>query len=159
MAITHTFKGSASGYGYSAYIEDGELVIHYESPHEGGEVFRGTREEFGSSKILNVLNRENKKLYNSINKYYVDEAVFECIMAERLKELGWDEETRTRRFKVKLYMTNHDVYSCLVRGRSEADVINKLMPKIPEVLTIQTYDANVFAVRSENISAIEFVED
>lgn len=56
-------------------------------------------------------------------------------------------------------MSNHDVYSCLVRGRSESGVIEKLMPKIPEVLTIQTYDANVFAVRSENISAIEFVED
>lgn len=88
MAITHTFKGSASGYGYSARIEDGELVIYYESPHEGGQVFKGTYEEFISSRTLSYLKKENQKLYNSIIMYYTNEAVYKVAMARSLKELG-----------------------------------------------------------------------
>ena len=51
------------------------------------------------------------------------------------------------------------VHQVLVRGLSESSVINKLFPKIPEVLTLQTLDARVIAVRSAEISVAEFMED
>lgn len=42
MARTHTFKGSASaGYGYFAYIEDGQLVIGEDWGREGGILYKG----------------------------------------------------------------------------------------------------------------------
>jgi hypothetical protein len=60
-------------------------------------------------------------------------------------------------------MDNQDVHNCLVRGSSQAGVIKKLLPDVPEVLTLQAYSSsyriNVFAVRSEKISAVEFMED
>ena len=74
------------------------------------------------------------------------------------KDYGFDEETKTILFKVKIYNKNGAVHNCLVRGRFQADVIKKLMPQIPEVLTLQTPSADVFAIRSDEISAVEFVE-
>ena len=79
--------------------------------------------------------------------------------AEDLKnDYGFDEETKTILFKVKLHKKNGVVHNVLVRGRFQADVIKKLMPQIPEVLTLQTPSADVFAIRSDEISAVEFVE-
>ena len=75
------------------------------------------------------------------------------------KDYGFDEETKTILYKVKIYNKNGAVHICLVRGRFQADIIKKLMPQIPEVLTIQTVNADVFAIRSSEISAVEFVED
>ena len=72
MAITHTFAGSKSdyGYGYYAYIEDGLLVIGEDWPHEGGEVYRGKYADAG--KVLARLKQDNsaKTIFNSIEKYY-----------------------------------------------------------------------------------------
>lgn len=70
MSITHTFAGSRAGhdYGYYAFIENGELVIGDDWPHEGGTLYRGTY--FGASRIMKTLERENVRLFNSINKYY-----------------------------------------------------------------------------------------
>ena len=73
-------------------------------------------------------------------------------------DYGFDEETKTILFKVKLHKKNGVVHNVLVRGRFQADVIKKLMPQIPEVLTLQTPSADVFAIRSDEISAVEFVE-
>ncbi len=151
MAITYTFKGGKDlyGYGYFAYIEDGQLVIGEHWPREGGVTYRGTYRDAG--KALTDLKKNAESLYNHIIKYY----------EEKLKEdLQFDEATKTILFKVKLHMDDgHTIHSVLVRGRFQADVIKKLFPPVPEVLTLQTYNANVFAVRSEKISAAEFVED
>lgn len=67
MAITHTFAGSRD-YGYYAFIENGELVIGENWPHEGGEIYRGTF--FNATKVMRNLEKENVRLYNSITKYY-----------------------------------------------------------------------------------------
>ena len=75
------------------------------------------------------------------------------------KDYGFDEATKTILFKVKIYNKNGHVHNCLVRGRFQADAIKKLMPQVSEVLTIQTVNADVFAIRSNEISAVEFVED
>jgi hypothetical protein len=79
---------------------------------------------------------------------------------EDLKEkLGFDEATKTILFKVKLHKKNRVVHKVLVRGRFQADVIKKLMPPISEVLTLQTPSGDVFAIRSDEISAVEFVDE
>ena len=71
MARTHTFKGSASaGYGYFAYIEDGQLVIGEEWGRDGGILFRGTYEEAVKQGWLSKLWRERQKLFSSIEEYY-----------------------------------------------------------------------------------------
>ena len=62
-------------------------------------------------------------------------------------------------FRIKLYMDNGKEHICQVRGRFESDVIKKLTPQVPEVLVLQDDFANVFACRSEKISAIEFLDD
>ena len=68
MSITHTFAGSRAnhGYGYYAFIENGELVIGEDWPHEGGEVYRGTF--FNAGRAMKNLEKENIRLFNSINK-------------------------------------------------------------------------------------------
>lgn len=78
---------------------------------------------------------------------------------EDFKKYGFDEETKTILFKVKLHKKNRVVHKVLVRGRFQADVIKKLMPPIPEVLTLQTPNGDVFAIRSDEISVVEFVDD
>lgn len=149
MARTHTFKGSAEpGCGYAAFIEEGKLLITEDWGNWGGILYHGDYSH--AANFLIRLKKEAPKLYNSIVEYYKN---------EMLKAHGFDEETKTILFKVKLHMDNGNVHNVLVRGRSQAGVIQKLFPAVSEVLTIQTYDANVFAVRSENITAAEFVED
>lgn len=161
MARTHTFKGSATaGYGYFAFIEDGQLVIGEDWGREGGVYFRGFYTEAVANGHMNSLKTEDPVLYNDIEKYFIKHGVISDEQEALKKKYGFDEETKTVLFKVKLYMDDgHTVHSVLVRGRYQADVIKKLFPTVAEVLTLQTYNANVFAVRSEKISAAEFVED
>lgn len=200
MARTHTFKGSASaGYGYFAYIEDGQLVIAEDWGQEGRVLFRGTYEEAVKQGWLSKIWRERHKLFSAIEEYYTKDAkkvnVSDAAPVEETttkqfkdsrdlhgngwygyiekyisqkhaktdleklkKDHGFDEETKTILFKVKIYNKNGAVHNCLVRGRFQADVIKKLMPSIPEVLTIETCHADVFAIRSSEISAAEFVD-
>ena len=149
MARTHTFVGSAEpGCGYAAFIEDGKLLITEDWGSWGGILYHGDYSH--AANFLIRLKKEAPTLYNSIVEYYKNEL---------LKAHGFDEETKTIRFKVKLFMDNREVHNVLVRGRFQADVIKKLMPQIPEVLILQTWDAREFAVRSNKIDAIEFVED
>jgi hypothetical protein len=70
MAITHTFKGSKGGgrYGYYAYIEDGLLVVGEDWPREGGEIYRGSF--VNAFDALEVLRKNEPKLFNSITEYY-----------------------------------------------------------------------------------------
>ena len=149
MSITHHFKNSAGngGYGYYGYIEDGQLVIGENWPREGGIVYRGTYREV-PVRYMEELKTKATRLYNSITKYYSEVAI-EPKTASPSGTL----------WKVKLHMDNGTVHKCLVRGTSESSIIMKLLPPIPTVHTIQSYTAEVFAVRSERISAIEFVKE
>ena len=159
MARTHTFKGSSNDYGYSAYIEDGQLVLEYWDPRSGGVYFRGSLAEAFATKVreLAEIKKYNVRLYNDIEKYYLEHKA-EDEIDKLKKKYSFDEETKTILFKVKLHKKNGVVHNVLVRGRFQADVIKKLMPQIPEVLTLQTPSADVFAIRSDEISAVEFVE-
>ena len=75
MARTHTFKGSASaGYGWSAFIEDGSLVIDYHNPREGGAVYMGNYEG-AADYWLNRIKTEDKVLYDDIEKYFTKHGV------------------------------------------------------------------------------------
>lgn len=160
MAITHRFNDSRdySGYGYSGYIEDGQLVLCYDAPREGGIYFRGSYNEAVANKHIAELKREDKVLYDDIEMYFIKHGVRD-VTEDLKKKYSFDEATKTVLFKVQLYMDNRQVHNALVRGRSQSGVVEKLMPKIPEVLMLQTWDAREFAVRSEKISAVEFVED
>lgn len=160
MAITHQFKDSRDfhGNGWYGYIENGQLVICHEAPREGGVLFKGTYKEAAERGWLAALLREDQRLYNDIEKYFIKHGVKDDT-EDLKKKYSFDEATKTILFKVKLFMDNREVHNVLVRGRFQADVIKKLMPQIPEVLTLQTYSGDVFAVRSSKISAVEFMED
>ena len=157
--IKHRFNDSrdSRGNGYSGYISVyGELVLEYDDPRNGGEYYRGSYDRAGSE--LRNLKTHDPVLYNDIERYFSQKQA-KAQLEKTKKEYGFDEETKTILFKVKLFMDNHEVHNVLVRGRFQADVIKKLMPPISEVLTLQTYSGDVFAVRSGKISAVEFVED
>ena len=157
MARTHTFKGSNFEYGYYAYIEDSyKLVIGEERGREGGILFRGTYEEAAERGWLATLLREDQKLYHEIDKYFIKHGTEPMVPIK--------EKTSSPAgvlWKVKLYMANTEapIIYVQVRGLNEACVINKLFPKVPEVLTLQTHDARVIAVRSDKISAAEFMQE
>ena len=169
MAITHHFKGSKDsyGYGYFGYIVDGKLVLGESWPREGGEVFRGTYQDARATRYFAELEQKAPQLYNSIVKYYAthkDEQSYSEVKQpasdeEFKKQVGFDPETITVLYRVKLHMDNHKTHIVLVRGRSESSVVAKLTPKIPEVIMMQTESANVFAVHSQKISAIEFLDN
>ena len=148
MARTHTFVGSAEpGCGYAAFIEEGKLLITEDWGNWGGILYHGDYSH--AANFLIRLKKEAPTLYNSIVEYYKN---------EMLKAHGFDEETKTILFKVKIYNKNGAVHNCLVRGRTQSGIIFRLMKGDPEVHTLQTSSANVFAIRSDEISAVEFVE-
>lgn len=156
--ITHHFKDSRDcyGYGYFGYIENGQLVICQEAPREGGVLFRGTYEEAAERGWLATLLREDQRLYHDIDKYFTKHGAEPKVPIR--------EKTGSPAgvlWKVKLYMANTEapIIYVQVRGTSEAGVINKLFPKVPEVLTLQTHNARVIAVRSDMISAAEFMPE
>ena len=157
MARTHTFKDSRDRYGngWYGYIENGQLVICYDAPHEGGIVFSGTYEEAAEHGWLATLLREDQRLYHDIDNYFIKHGTEPMVPIK--------EKTSSPAgvlWKVKLYMkTELMIHYVLVRGTSESSVINKLFPKVPEVLTLQTHDARVIAVRSDTISAAEFMPE
>ena len=156
--ITHQFKDSRDlhGNGWYGYIEDGKLVIGHEAPREGGILFRGTYEEAAERGWLATLLREDEKLYHDIDLYYIKHGTEPMVPIK--------EKTNSPAgvlWKVKLYMANTEapIIYVLVRGTCESSVIRKLFPKVPEVLTLQTHDARVIAVRSDKISAAEFMPE
>ena len=167
VCVLKAISGKDSyGYGYFAYIEDGELVVGENWPHEGGVHFRGPVSD--ASRALTYLMNEQKhrpsydinRLNNEVFDYYKKSLASEEEQQQLKKKYSFDEETKTILFKVKLHMDDgHTIHSVLVRGRFQADVIKKLFPVNAEVLTLQTYNGDVFAVRSNRISAAEFVED
>lgn len=159
--IIYRFKDSRDrrGNGYSGYVDrDGKLVLEYDDPRNGGCYFRGSYSKAVEEGYLRNLKVHDPVLYEAIEKYFIKHGVKDDT-EDLKKKYSFDESTKTVLFKVQLYMENRQVHNVLVRGRSQAGVVDKLMPKIPEVLMLQTWDAREFAVRSEKIYAIEFVED
>lgn len=158
VGVTYRFKDSrdSSGNGYSGYIKNGQLVLEYDDPRNGGTYYRGSYE--GAECELRNLKTHDPVLYNDIEKYFIKHGVKDD-QEDLKKKYSFDEATKTVLFKVQLYMDNRQVHNVLVRGRFQSGVVDKLMPKIPEVLLLQTWDAREIAVRSEKISAVEFVED
>ena len=156
--FTHTFQDSrdSHGYGWYAYIENGKLVIGHEAPREGGVLFRGTYEEAAERGWLVTLLREDQRLYHDIDLYFIKHGTEPMVPIK--------EKTSSPAgvlWKVKLYMANTEapIIYVQVRGTCESSVICKLFPKVPEVLTLQTHDARVIAVRSDKISAAEFMPE
>lgn len=98
MARTHTFKGSASaGYGYFAYIEEGQLVIGEDWGREGGILYRGQYRDAGE--YLARLHENAPKLYKSITQYYTAGAYDETGKFALISEKSPAEETITKQFK------------------------------------------------------------
>ena len=66
----YTFAG-ADDYGYYSWCENGEILIGYHAPREGGTLYQGEwRGE--ETPYLNDIKRENPKMYNSIIKFFED---------------------------------------------------------------------------------------
>lgn len=114
MAITHTFAGSRGGrnYGYYAFIENGELVIGEDWPHEGGEVYRGTF--FNAGRAMRNLEKENVRLYNSICKYYDQhpEQVNNTILMNLKPGIKFKREEDSEEYM----LIDFDVSKCFVFG-------------------------------------------
>lgn len=114
MAITHTFAGSRAGrnYGYYAFIENGELVIGEDWPHEGGEVYRGTF--FNAGRAMRTLEKENVRLYNSICKYYEQHP--ENVSMTMLMNLKPGTKFKRKDDDEKYMLIDIDVSKCFVFG-------------------------------------------
>lgn len=162
MAITHQFRSSTSdmGYGYTGYIEDGKIVINEHWPREGGTVFRGTYEELLKTRYVDELKEKAARLYNSIVKYYTEHKNEACHDEPNTKKPIKEITTSPAGvlWDVALMLKSGARVHVRVRGLSEASVIQKLFPALPEVLTLQTPEARVIAVRSADISVAEFEE-
>ena len=153
MSRDYTFKDSrdSRGNGYSGYVENGQLVLEYDDPRSGGEYFRGSYDQAWHLGHIERLKRDDPRLYNAIEKYY----------SKHDPDVSVREKTSSPAgvlWQVKLYMDNGRELNCQVRGLNEACVIKKLFPKIPEVLTLQGWNANVCAVDSKKIMAVEFID-
>ena len=137
MAITHTFKGSkgANGYGYYAYISDGELVIGESWPHEGGELYRGSYENAG--KAIASLRKEAPVIADDIEAYYAEELVKNAApKAARNNDTHarWASLVYDGATGLPLFVCSNCAYSALndFRGRSTA---SKFCPHCGKYMT------------------------
>ena len=156
MAITHFFRDSRDSYGcgWYGFIENGQLVIGYDAPREGGVHYRGNY--MGASRVLAELKKEDTVLYNDIEKYFIKHGVPD------VPDVTIKEKTSSPAgvlWKVQLFMDNGHTHFCQVRGLSESSVIKKLTPPVPEFITVQDFDANIMAIDSKKISVIQFLGD
>lgn len=65
-----TFAG-AEEWGYYSYFENGELVIEYHAPREGGELYRG-KYMGEQTPYLSDIKMENVRMYNDIVKFFTN---------------------------------------------------------------------------------------
>ena len=63
-----TFAG-AGEWGYYSWYENGEIVIEYHAPREGGELYRGEYKG-EQTPYLNEIKKENVRMYNDIIKFF-----------------------------------------------------------------------------------------
>ena len=67
--MVHWFGGNDGKWGWFSFVENGDLVIGTDFPHEGGELYRGKYRGDDTPHILS-LKRENIRQYNRIVKYF-----------------------------------------------------------------------------------------
>lgn len=157
MAITRTFKSNKDiyGNGYYGYIEDGQLVLGEEWPHEGGITYRGSYSD--AKKHLEGLKAKAPRLYNDIEKYYTlhDPDVVEADRDYINKKIAEATEVMWR---VKIFIEGGVSHTCCMRSANEDALIKQLMPATPTVITLPTCEASTFVVRSNKICAIEIMK-
>lgn len=150
--ITHQFKDSRDlhGYGYSGYIEKGQLVLCYEAPREGGVYYRGNYEGAGCE--LRNLKTHDPILYNDIEKYFTKHGVSD--ESDR-KDLGGSKETK---YTVRLFLNNSKEIVAVIPGTSETDVIRKIMLPVPDTVIMYDLEGRTMAVRSDKIYTVAILD-
>lgn len=150
--ITHQFKDSRDlhGYGYSGYIEKGQLVLCYEAPREGGVYYRGNYEGAGCE--LRNLKTHDPILYNDIEKYFTKHGVKD--ESDR-KDLGGSKETE---YTVRLFLNNGKEIVAVIPGTSETDVIRKIMLPVQATVIMYDLEGRTMAVRSDKIYTVAILD-
>ena len=137
--ISHKFGNSNDiyGYGYFAYIEDGQLVIGENWPREGGITYRGTyrdaTERLQKLKTEDELLWQNIELYYSIHKEGVVEPFPENVIsaedARKISELNMKKDAWSVIFK--LIKKQCELGSCVLTfDEEEEDVYFKEHRKV-----------------------------
>jgi hypothetical protein len=168
MSITHTFAGSNSlkgGYGYYAFIENGELVIGENWPREGGETYRGTFAN--ASRAMRTLEKEAPRLYSSIIKYYTEKPEeigkiitpeiktfkdklteradsYEINIANYVEEIKEKMQDNFNLRKFKLCLIDSKPNSLVVSGYEGPDTFSLFVPKSVSPETYQKLFINAF---------------
>ena len=137
--ISHNFGNSNDmyGYGYFAYIEDGQLVIGESWPREGGITYRGTYRD--ATKRLQKLKTEDELLWHNIELYYsmhkeevvepFPENVISAENARKISELNMKKDAWSVIFK--LIKKQCDLGSCVLTfDEEEEDVYFKEHRKV-----------------------------
>ena len=150
--ITHQFKDSRDlhGYGYSGYIEKGQLVLCYEAPREGGVYYRGNYEGAGCE--LRNLKTYDPVLYDDIEKWFTKHGVKD--ESDR-KDLSGNKETK---YTVRLFMNNGKEFNAVISGESETDVIRKIMLPVPDTVMMYDLEGRTMAVRSDKIYTVAILD-
>ena len=149
--VRHRFKDSrdSHGNGHSGYISvDGELVLEYDEPRSGGEYFRGSYNEAVVTSYLIRIKKEDRVLYDDIEKYFTKHGVKD--ESDR-KDLGG---SKTRTYTVKLMMNNGKELDAVISGGSETEVIRKILPSVPDTVMMYDLEGRVMAVRSDKIYTV-----
>ncbi len=144
MSITHTFVGSRhGGYGYYAFIEDNELVIGEDWPHEGGETYHGSY--VNAQRALRTLEKEAPKLFNSITKYFEKHPEIDQI--RKLEQLtpGTKFVRVSSEDKAEYMLIDMEVSKCFVFGDKLSGFVT--------ALDLQTYKVHLFD-KSSNVKLI-----
>ena len=119
---------------------------------EGGILFRGTYDEAVKQGWIRKLWSQAANLHDSIVTYY-----------KRQDGTDYSHENTTTPagiiWKIKVYLNNGTILNALARGTCESGIIAKIMNSSDKVCIIQTQNANVLGIRSEQVCAIEFVEE
>ena len=152
-SITHQFKDSRDlhGYGWSAFIEDGSLVLEYNNPREGGAVYMGNYEG-ATDYWLNRIKTEDPVLYDDIEKYFTKPGVSD--ESDR-KDLCGSKETE---YTVRLFMNNGKEIVAVIPGTSETDVIRKIMLPVPATVIMYDLEGRTMAVRSDKIYTVAILD-
>ncbi len=135
MKIEHTFKSNrdSNGYGYYGYIDKDtkELVIGEDWPHEGGDLYRGTFA--GAQGILNNLKDKAPRLYNDINRYYLQNPNEAGVLTLQALKPG-DKFVRDT---IEYLVVDLDISKCFVFG-------DKMIGLIP-VLCFKDFKIHIFS--------------
>ena len=154
VGVTHVFKDSCDshGNGYSGCVKDGLLVLEYDDPRNGGCYFRGSYEEAVAKGHIAELKREDKVLYDDIEKYFTKHVVND--ESDR-KDLGGSKETK---YTVRLFLNNSKEIVAVMTGTSETEVIRKIMLPVPDTVMMYDLEGRAMAVRSDKIYTVTILD-